>query len=109
MIRADIEPAMHNQNASVFTRVPFDVENPSRLTELQLGMKYNDGFVAYINGQEVARRNAPVAPQWDSTAEAARSVEDSLQYELIDISDSLGVLQPGRRDHGGRFRVQGGE
>ena len=59
-------------------------------------MKYNDGFVAYINGQEVARRNAPVTPQWDSAATAARSVEDSLQYEEIDITDSLDVLQPGR-------------
>ena len=33
-------------------------------------MKYDDGFVAYINGVQVAEANAPETLQWDSAASA---------------------------------------
>jgi hypothetical protein len=51
-------------------RIPFTVADAAQLQSLTLKAKYDDGFVAYINGVEVARRNAPAAPSWNSTATA---------------------------------------
>jgi hypothetical protein len=52
---------MRGVNSSVFVRSPFDVADPSLIETLKLKMKYNDGFVAYLNGTEVAKRNAPTS------------------------------------------------
>ena len=42
---------------------------------LTLRMKYEDGFVAYLNGQEIARRNEPGSLQWNSAAKSDRPIE----------------------------------
>ena len=42
---------------SVFLRKKFTITDPSQVESLILDMDYDDGFVAYINGQEVARAN----------------------------------------------------
>lgn len=57
----DIESAMKGVNPSVFIRIPFNVANPAAIETLKLKMKYNDGFVAYLNGTEIAKRNAPTS------------------------------------------------
>ena len=38
---------------------------------LKLRIKYDDGFVAYLNGVKVAESNAPAGPAWNSEATAA--------------------------------------
>ncbi|MBN2474267.1 MAG: CotH kinase family protein [Pirellulales bacterium] len=70
LIGRDVDGAMHGINASCYTRVPFQVDDPAAFESLLLRMKYDDGFVAYLNGTEVVRRNAPISPSWDSTATA---------------------------------------
>src|SRR5262249_43556303 len=62
-IGTDIQGFMYGFNASAYLRVLFDVPSPSALESLFLRIKYDDGFVAYLNGQLVASRNAPAAPQ----------------------------------------------
>jgi hypothetical protein len=70
-IVTDVESAMKNVSASAYVRVPFDVANPSIFDQLTLRMKDDDGFVAYLNGVEVARRNAPAGtPAYDAAATA---------------------------------------
>src|SRR5882757_6441194 len=44
---------------NIFTRRNFMVTDPSAVNNLTLAVDYDDGFVAYINGNEVARRNMP--------------------------------------------------
>jgi hypothetical protein len=58
-------------------------------------MKYDDGFVAYINGHEVARRNAPEPISWNSVATADRLIADAKQYEDIEIGAPGQILQTG--------------
>ncbi len=86
---------MFSNNASAFIRIPFTVSNPSAFESLKLRMKYNDGFVAYINGQFVVSRNAPGSPQWNSTATAARPPGDQQAFEEIFIGNTPGLLQAG--------------
>lgn len=61
LIATDIGAAMRNQNGSAFIRIPFQVTDPTRISSLTLGMRYDDGFAAYLNGAPVVNRNAPVS------------------------------------------------
>ncbi|MFM1768214.1 MAG: hypothetical protein RJA22_743 [Verrucomicrobiota bacterium] len=64
---------MLSNSPSAYVRVPFVLASASGISSLTLRIRCNDGFVAYLNGQPVASRNAPAAPQWNSTATAVRS------------------------------------
>ncbi|HYV29969.1 MAG TPA: CotH kinase family protein, partial [Candidatus Binatia bacterium] len=66
----DLRSRMLGRNSSAYLRVPFQVSDPGFET-IKLRLRYNDGFIAYLNGHEVARRNAPEKPQWNSNATAA--------------------------------------
>ena len=63
-IGTDLGAAMFNVNPSAYLRVPFTVADPYTLTLLTLSLRYDDGFVAYLNGTEVFRRNAPATLAW---------------------------------------------
>lgn len=69
---AALRERMLNKSASAYVRVPFDLKDTA-LDSLKLRMRADDGFVAYLNGREVARTNAPARPAWNSTAPAARA------------------------------------
>ena len=68
---------------SVFMRYVFSVPDPASLTQLVLKMKYEGGFVVYLNGVEVARRNlgqsgSPVPFDMPATkAEATNGLRNS--------------------------------
>jgi Lamin Tail Domain/CotH kinase protein/Chitobiase/beta-hexosaminidase C-terminal domain/PA14 domain len=95
LIATDVQAQMMGVNSSAYLRVPFNVSNPATLESLTLRMKYDDGFVAYLNGTRVGNRNAPAAPQWNSTATAAHPNYEALVFEDINVSDFLGSLQAG--------------
>ncbi len=78
--------AMRNVNTTVYIRVPFVVEDPSAFRALTLRMRFDDGMIAYINGQEVARDNAPApgAERWNSSASTNRS--DNIAVQSVDFS-----------------------
>jgi hypothetical protein len=80
----DLLAAMQGRNASVYLRVPFQVP-PGESYAARLRMKYDAGFVAYLNGQEIVRRNAPAAPTWNSAATASRTPSDALAFTTIDL------------------------
>src|SRR5690606_17315234 len=84
---------MLSNNATAYLRIPFNVTDPNQFDFLKLRIKYDDGFVAYINGQPVASRNAPGSPQWNSTATAANLNADSAE-EII-IGNTPGLLVSG--------------
>ena len=95
LIHTDVQAAMYKVNPSAYLRIPFTVTDTSIYNSLALRMKYDDGFVAYLNGVEVARRNAPTSAAWNSAATAERLKADAQTYEEIDISSKLGNLRVG--------------
>ena len=95
LINTDLEGLMDGKTC-FYTRIAFDVTDPQTINTLNLKMKYDDGFVAYINGVEVARRNLiGETPAWDSTA-YEHFDGDAQVFEPIDISAFISVLQPGQ-------------
>ncbi|MDA3891121.1 MAG: CotH kinase family protein [Salinivirgaceae bacterium] len=53
----DDETLLDNGTLSIFVRKTFNISEISSLEQLILHMDYDDGFVAHINGFEVARAN----------------------------------------------------
>lgn len=53
----DDETLLSPGTIAVFLRKEFNIINLTEIEELILHMDYDDGFAAYINGKEVARRN----------------------------------------------------
>jgi hypothetical protein len=94
-IGTDVQSAMQGVNSSAFIRAEFNVPDPLALSTLALNMRYDDGFVAYLNGVEVARRNAPTNATWDSAATNSRDVGDAITPETINLSSFLNVLRAG--------------
>ncbi len=80
---------MRGVSTSVYVRVPFHLEDTASVDRLILRMKYEDGFVAYLNGVEVARDNAPDGDEvpWNASATAIREDSDAVNSEEFDISE----------------------
>jgi MBG domain (YGX type)/Calcineurin-like phosphoesterase/Bacterial Ig-like domain (group 3)/Purple acid Phosphatase, N-terminal domain len=81
---------------SVFLRKRFNVADTSAIKWLILRLNYDDGFVAYLNGHEIARRgltNDPVA--FDDFADVHPLIYQGGAAEEFDISPSAGSLTVG--------------
>ncbi|MHC4487386.1 MAG: FN3 associated domain-containing protein, partial [Planctomycetota bacterium] len=94
----NVKNDMLGVNASLWMRTEFNLEigEPEIFDTLTLRMKYEDGFVAFLNGQQVASRNAPSSLQWNSTADSNRPIQDASVFEVINITAFLGTLQAGK-------------
>ncbi|NCD34805.1 MAG: hypothetical protein EOL87_15485 [Spartobacteria bacterium] len=79
-------PSFHN---SAYIRVAFDVDDAAAVSQLALRMKYDDGFVAYINGNEVASANAPDSLSYQSSATAEHGGTSYVDYTLLNAGSYL--------------------
>jgi hypothetical protein len=95
VIVTDLLETMHEVSSSVYMRVPFDFDG-ERVDHLTLAMKYDDGYLVYLNGALVASANAPDNPTGTERATGSHVDSDALGFELVDITDDLDILQPGR-------------
>ena len=62
---------------------------------MKLRIRYDDGFIAHLNGMEIARRNAPPAAGWNSAAVTERPGGAALVAEEIDVSSFASLLRAG--------------
>ncbi len=93
-----VDTAMFNINTSIYIRVPFQLLAGHTFESLKLRVKYDDGFVAYLNGTEIARRNAGGTSGTPLAYSAAGTDHPDAQatvYEEIDISAFRNLLVDG--------------
>lgn len=95
LIKTNLEVAMYKVNATVFVRIPFEIPDPAALGSLLLRMQYEDGFVAAINGTEVARANAPALLTFNARAPTRRPEADAIKPQIFDLAASSGLLKAG--------------
>lgn len=79
----------------IYTRFAFELPADKSYDTLTLRLKYEDGFIAYLNGVEVARGNAPANPAYNSTSTAQRDDNLALVFLDIDVSPFLSRLAVG--------------
>ena len=93
LLGQDSSSDLYSRETSIFIRHAFRIPNPASIGQLLLKIRYNDGFVAYLNGLEVARSNVPQGevPR-HAIASASRPVGDSLEFESFDLSGYIETL-----------------
>lgn len=97
LIGIDVRTAMYGQNGSAFIRIPFTTA-PEAIADLNfmiLRVRYDDGFIAYLNGVQIASANAPGDPQWDALATGANDDAAAIFWQEFETSAFLERLRPG--------------
>gem|GEM_PF-2689764 len=87
-----------NTPETFYVRYAFEIEDVTRVTNLLLDLQYEDGFIAYLNGDNVvAQVNAPANPQFDSTTlgNATHADPDALQFVEFSLLNDLDKLVDG--------------
>ena len=95
--RIRTQVSMRNINSSAYLRFSFNIsdqENLDAITSLSLGMRYDDGFIAYLNGTLAESENATTA-NWNSSASETHNDSAALNYVNFNLTDDLGSLQIG--------------
>ncbi|MBN2163790.1 MAG: lamin tail domain-containing protein [Pontiellaceae bacterium] len=86
--------SMYGNTPSVYIRVPFEVSDASSVNSLLLSMKYDDGFVAYLNGTQVQTANLAESTAWNSTCYDHADNLSAL-FEEFDLSSYASLLHEG--------------
>jgi hypothetical protein len=94
-IRTDVQSRMLGVNGSAFIRLPFVYTPGLPVDRMWLRVRYDDGLVAYLNGVEVARANAPASLAWNSTAVTNRTLPAARLEETLDLTSAIPLLTPG--------------
>ncbi|BCX46429.1 PKD repeat-containing protein [Haloferula helveola] len=69
----NLATSMKDNSVGCLIRVPFEITDPAAVLLMDLRINYDDGFIAYINGHEVARANVPNGPPaWNTAASSDR-------------------------------------
>jgi hypothetical protein len=89
---------MYGKNATCYIRIPFTLSaaDYKDISKLLLRVRYDDGFVAYLNGVEVQRALFSGAPAWNSAANSNHSDSDAVNIETFDISAYVDKLRNGQ-------------
>ncbi|MFT3738606.1 MAG: CotH kinase family protein [Breznakibacter sp.] len=95
----DDATAIPNPSISVYIRKTFNIASIDKVRKLVLHIDYDDGFVAYINGMEVARSNMGTTGQTVEYNTLASDKEASIYSggypETFDISNFTNTLVQG--------------
>lgn len=94
----DVGDAMYGRNTSCYVRIPFDItpEGLQFAGGLFLKVRYDDGFIAYLNGVEVQRVMFDGTPAWNSEAVSHHPDIDAVEFEMFDISNHINQLRLGQ-------------
>ncbi|MBN1360927.1 MAG: lamin tail domain-containing protein [Sedimentisphaerales bacterium] len=94
----DVRNQMYGRNATCYVRIPFQVspDDLPDLSYLALRARYDDGFIAYINGAEVARVAFNGTPAWNSSASVNHSDIDAIAFETFNLTNAIDQLRPGQ-------------
>lgn len=91
----DFEDELLNHNGSLFVRIPFSVADPSKVTRALLRMRWDDGFVAYVNGTRVASNGDPDPLSWNSVATNNREEGQNDEWQGFGIDLTAVTLRAG--------------
>lgn len=84
LIGVDLLREMHGQATTAYLRCAFSPKTTGpAFDELRMRMRYDDGFVAYLNGKRALSVNAPENPRWNS--EATKDHADDVAVDFVEF------------------------
>ncbi len=84
--QSNVQTPMFGVNPGIYTRHNFTVTDKSRYVALRLRVKYDDGYVAYLNGTEIARKNFAGTRSFNSVATLDRAENNAVVFEDLDVT-----------------------
>ncbi len=98
-VATNIESQMKGVSSSVYVRIPF-TPAAADFDALTLNVKYDDAFVAYLNGQPIAAAGGPDAgiAVWNSVADSDRDVQQALRSESFNVTGARDLLISGAQN-----------
>ncbi len=98
LIETDVRDEMYQKSSTLFARVPF-LPATVEVDSLDLEMQFDAGFVAYLNGTEILRQNAPGSVGTplghDAVAIGEWSESELLEVQTFGLSNFIPLLKPG--------------
>ncbi|MEJ6725058.1 MAG: CotH kinase family protein [Akkermansiaceae bacterium] len=94
-ISLDLDDTMDGENTSAYLRLEFNLDDVSVYDVMRLKMKYDDGFIAYLNGVPIAQENAPGNPVWNSVATARHTDGEAVNFVTFEVNGQVGNLVDG--------------
>jgi len=93
----DVQAAMYGRSTTCYIRIPFEttIEDLTEAGGLTLKVRFDDGFIAYLNGAEVQRVMFSGTPAWNSGASGTHSDIDAIAFETFNISAHVDKLRLG--------------
>jgi hypothetical protein len=87
----DMPGSDNNSSTSCYIRIKFNLtsQDLQKYNSLSLQVRYDDGFVAYLNGTKVAEENAPVNPVWNSVSTASHETSGLESYNISSFVEDL--------------------
>ncbi|MCP4846787.1 MAG: hypothetical protein GY899_02435 [Verrucomicrobiaceae bacterium] len=82
----DVEAETYDINSTAYVRIPFSLDSLDGISGLKFRMKYDDGFIAYLNGIEIASGNKPSNPTWNSDASSDHPDSQATSFVDTDLS-----------------------
>ena len=92
LVTTDVSEPMLRQASSLYVRFTFQLDQPDAVNRLRARLRFDDGIVAYLNGTEVFRSNAPEQVHWDS--QSPKTVASNSHFET-NLSDFVHLLRSG--------------
>lgn len=88
-----------NTSMSVYMRRTFTIVDTSVIHSVILAMDFDDGFIAYLNGVEIARANLNGTPNWNTPATASHEAllyqNQQPDYYFLSTAAIDSLLKPG--------------
>ena len=94
-LSTDVRTEMYASNATAYVRIPFVPGTNDAFDSLELLMRFDDGFAAFLNGHPIASFNAPGALAWNSLATQRHLDSQAVRWTAFDVSDARQWLQAG--------------
>ena len=92
-VETDVGTDLFEANSSIFLRIPVASEELLGAQVLQFRVRYDSGFVAYLNGVELVRRNV-IRTRYNSSASEPRTALDVRSEDVLTVPILPGTVLP---------------
>ena len=72
---------------ALFLRYTFEIDDPARFMDLEMSVRYKEGFVAFLNGVEIARENYDGNITWDGRPSQELGLIDAQFARWIELDE----------------------
>jgi len=94
LISLDLESLMYNKHSTCYIRIPFTLDvDPASYDSLVLKIRYDDAFVAWLNGDEIKRENFTEIPDWDSDGTSSHSDSEAVNLMVFNVTEHMDSLR----------------